>query len=218
MSVGSISKAGRTAPVRKPGRPRKGAGRQPMTLSKRVRAAIEVMIGEAVDRPTAAARVGLSDTSLRLAFRNPVVMAHWNSELAALRDSEKVRTLRTLVEVRDDETLKASAAGQKVRIDAAKALDGLGQAAGGVHVQVNNNLATQVNQQPGYVVAVNRRYFENMPRSMQLQTLASTSSSVVDDSGSDVTGEMRRLLGLGTLKCIAELDFAAGRKVSADAV
>lgn len=132
-----------------------------MGLSKRVRAAIAIMIEEGAARLEAANRVGLADNSLRQAFANPQVLAFWNSELCALRNSERVRSLRALIDIRDDPALRGSPAGQKVRAEAARSLDGLGQE--NHSVQVNLAVHNEVRPQAaGYVIAIDPRFI-NLP-------------------------------------------------------
>lgn len=149
-----VSPMMRGLPVRKPGRPKAGAGKAPMTLSRKVRDAIEVMVFEGVDRPTAAARVGLSDVTLRLAFSNPVVLAHHRERLEALRASERARNLHFAVRLRDD-TLLEGAAGAVARLKGAQFIEGQRDGGQSVNVNISNQ---QVIAQAGYVVAIDPKY------------------------------------------------------------
>lgn len=94
-------------------------------------------------RPLAAQAVGLSDITLRAAFRNPVVVHHYNALLDVLRTSERPRSVQRIAVLRDE------AESERVQLEAAKYLDG-GDARTGSHVVVN----VGVNVQPGYLTDV----------------------------------------------------------------
>jgi len=113
-----------------------------MGLSHKVKAAIDRMVFDAVARPEAAEIVGLADTTLRLAFRNPVVVKHYREQMVVLRESERPRSVNKIVALRD------KAESERVQLDAAKYLDGQDRAGpANVGVQV-------VNIVPGYQIGI----------------------------------------------------------------
>ncbi|MGO7424922.1 hypothetical protein ACCT09_35240, partial [Rhizobium ruizarguesonis] len=69
--------------------------------------------------------------------------------LAALRNGERAASIRTIAQIRDDTALKATAAGQNVRLKAADTL-AFDRPETQVNVQVNNT----VNVTPGYVIRI----------------------------------------------------------------
>ena len=118
-----------------------------MTLSPRVKAAIELMVFGSADGPPlkrvdAAKAVQLSDTTLRIAFANPVVVQHYNAQLEVLRTSARPRAFHQI------ERLAESAKSEKVKFDAAKHIDTGGRSdSAGIVVNVG------VNVQPGYLIS-----------------------------------------------------------------
>lgn len=128
---------------RRPGRPSNKSKRPLMALSRKVRAACDLMALEGLSRKEAATRVGLSDHSLYLALRNPVVLRYHNEALEVLRTGERGKSVVKIAHLRDN------AASERVSLEAAKHLDARGPAGnGGVTVNVG------VNVQPGYLVDV----------------------------------------------------------------
>lgn len=99
--------------------------------------------GIPVVRKDAAKLAGLSDETLRKAFRNPVVVKHYRDELEVLRTSARPRALHKI------EHLSQNAGSERIQLDAAKYLDG-GDGRGGVTVNVGVN----ANIAPGYMVDV----------------------------------------------------------------
>lgn len=143
----------------KPGREKlsgRGSG-----LTPRVRQAVELMVygrpGDPRARVTlkeAAETVGISERTLKAATLKPAVMAFHQKIYEALRTGEKPASVRVMAAIRDDATLRTTAAGQKVQLDAAKAL---AYEPPSHQVQVN----TQVNVDgrsvtPGYVIDLRR--------------------------------------------------------------
>ncbi|NRP19902.1 hypothetical protein LPJGGPFB_03160 [Ensifer adhaerens] len=139
----------------KPGRDKnvgRGSG-----LTPRVRKAVELMVfGKEEDRRAnvaiddAASAVGLSARTLREALLKPAVMRFHQEMYAALRSGEKPASVRVMAAIRDDQSLRRTAAGQKVQLDAAKAL-----AYEPVGHQVQINTQVNLNGQyvtPGYVI------------------------------------------------------------------
>lgn len=157
--------AARKREAAKPGRQKvsgRGSG-----LTPRIKKAIELMVfGRDEDRRAnvsaneAAAEVGLKPRSLVEALRKPAVIQYHQEMYAALRAGEKPTSVRVMAAIRDDKTLRSTAAGQKVQLDAAKAL---AYEPVGHQVQVN----TQVNMNgqvvtPGYVIDLRRDRFEQV--------------------------------------------------------
>lgn len=161
-------------PVQKPGQHK--ARRAPMTLSRKVKAAIELMIfGDngtpPLARKDAAKAVGLADTSLRLAFRNPVVMAHYQEQLDVLRTSARPRAFYEIVEL----STKAKAEG--VKLKAAEYVDSGGRAGDGLTV----NVGVQV-QQPGYVLMVDPAKQAAIAERQQTARLTTIEAKALDDN------------------------------------
>lgn len=105
------------------------------------------MVWEGLNRPDAAAQVGLSDDAAYRAFRKPGVMALYRAECEVLRESTKAGNIRTAVEIRD--AAAATAADNRNRLDAAKWLHG--EPDGRASVNVSVNVA------PGYVIDLSER-------------------------------------------------------------
>lgn len=129
-------------------------------LTPRVRKAIEFLVhGFDEDRSLpvrledAANRAGISARAFRRARNLPAVDTYYQQEMTALRNGERPTSLRVIAGIRDDTALKATAAGNKVRLDAAKSLafDQPGQ-------QVNVNVGVGLSlETPGYVIRLNRK-------------------------------------------------------------
>jgi len=143
----------------------------PGSLSPKVRAAIELMIFGSTDalpmtRQVAAKAVGLADTTLRLAFRNPLVVKHYNDQLEVLRNGARPRGLLRIIDLVDN------ARTERVQFEAAKYLDGGDQRAGGVTVNVGVNL------QPGYMVDATP--FDPEKRIQLLKQARSTANMLIE--------------------------------------
>lgn len=130
-------------PIQRVGRPSTKIKHAPMGLSRKVKAAIDLMVFEGATRPAAAKTVGLADNSLRLAFRNPQVMRHHSEQLEVLRTSLRARALHQI------DHLSQYAVSERVQLDASKHLDGGDKGAG-----VTVNVGLGVNVAPGYMVDV----------------------------------------------------------------
>ena len=96
-----------------------------LTVTRRVRAAINAMVWQGSKRSDAAAASGLTDHSLRAALRRPHVKAAYLAELAVLRNSERARNVHALVRVRDESN------NAMARVSAARTLDDLAVAGEG---------------------------------------------------------------------------------------
>lgn len=167
--------AAREREAAKPGRDKmsgRGSG-----LTPRVRQAVELMVNGRPDdtraRVTlkeAAETVGMTERTLKAAVLKPAVMAYHHKLYEALRTGEKPASVRVIAAIRDDETLRGTAAGQKVQLDAAKALayEPVSHA-----LQINTQVNIDGRQvTPGYVIDLSR----DQPESEESQ-----SSGVVID-------------------------------------
>ncbi len=167
----------------KPGREKlsgRGSG-----LTPRIRQAVELMVYGRPDdsraRVTlkdAAETVGMTERTLKAAVLKPAVMAYHHKIYEAMRAGEKPASVRVIAAIRDDATLRGTAAGQKVQLDAAKALayEPLSHA-----VQIN----TQVNIDgrsvtPGYVIDLSRDRLER-DRAGRVEAEENRSSGVIID-------------------------------------
>lgn len=151
--------AARKREAAKPGRNKvsgKGSG-----LTPRIRQAVELMVfGKPEDRRAnvtvedAAASVGLTARTLREALLRPAVINFHQQMVTAMRSGEKAASVRVMAAIRDDASLRSTAAGQKVQLDAAKAL---AYEPAGHAIQVNTqvNLSSQP-LTPGYVLDLRR--------------------------------------------------------------
>ncbi len=131
------------------------------------------MPGVPLTRPQAAQAVGMRDDSLRIAFRNPVVVARYNELLQVLRESKRPRAIHEIGQ------LSEAAASEAVKLNASKYLDSNGESdrPGSVNVQVNV-------QQPGYVLGVDPRFADVIPAQQQLTKLATNEHKPLKDKGS----------------------------------
>jgi len=89
----------------------------PLKVTGKLRDAIEQMVWYGLTRSEAAAKAGLTEHALYVAFRKPHVKAHYLGELEVLRTSERARNIHTLVEVRDQTK------NQMARVNAVAALE-----------------------------------------------------------------------------------------------
>lgn len=124
-------------------------------LTPRVKKAVELFVFGFEDDKTASVSIasaaeasGLTDRALRAAWHKPAVQAYYQQQMAMLRNGEKPASIRTIAAIRDDTGLKSTAAGQRVRLDAAKAFvqDDLAAPAT-TNIMINNTIET-----PGYVI------------------------------------------------------------------
>lgn len=94
----------------------------------------------------AAAAVGYRKKAARELVKSPVFMNALNKELHALRSNEAARSIKTLIEIRDEKG-ENRAADRKVRLQAAQVLLGEGDGKQGPSVTVNVQTLS-----PGYVI------------------------------------------------------------------
>lgn len=72
-----------------------------LTVSGKLKVAIDAMLYEGARRADAAASAGLTDHAVRAALRKPHVLAYYNAGLVVLRESERARNIHRLIEIRD---------------------------------------------------------------------------------------------------------------------
>lgn len=72
-----------------------------LTVSGKLKVAIDLMLYEGACRKDAAAKAGMTDHSVRAAMRKAHVLAYYNEGLQVLRTSERARNIRRLAEIRD---------------------------------------------------------------------------------------------------------------------
>jgi hypothetical protein len=142
----------------------------PMALNPRMRRMIDLMVFGHPDDPSgtqydiydAAAAVGYHRKSARDFQASPLFQAVYMKALAALRNGEFAKSIKTIAEIRD-ELGDNKAADRKVRLQACQAL--LGEGSGGADVAVNVRQAVV----PGYVIRLN-----NEPRRPVIEGRAET--------------------------------------------
>jgi hypothetical protein len=104
----------------------------PLKVTGRLRAAIIEMVWKGSCRADAAKAAGMTDHSLREAFKKPHVKAFYLAELGTLRSSERAKTHHRMVAIRDqDQNLTAAVAAGKLleQVEAVEqARPGAGQA------------------------------------------------------------------------------------------
>jgi hypothetical protein len=72
-----------------------------LTVSGKLKIALDAMLFAAASRPDAAKAAGMTDHSLRSAMRKAHVMAYYSYGLVVLRESERARNIKRLTEIRD---------------------------------------------------------------------------------------------------------------------
>jgi hypothetical protein len=94
-------------------------------LTPKVRKAIEILVSADDLNPKnmnddAAERAGISGRALKAAFQKPSVRRFMNKQVEIYREGLKAVAVRTIGDVMTDLMLKTTAAGARVRVDAAK--------------------------------------------------------------------------------------------------
>jgi len=156
----------RGVPVGKRGTQRRRKTPAPR-LTASVRTAILAMVfgpdegphaGKPLRRAEAAAFAGIGDPYLRDCLSNPEIMKFWNEQLEVLRSGARPRALVRMIELSDQDAHRPTA------FNASKFLltDGREDGGGGPQVVV------QINQQPGYVIAVDPQYAQGQQQPPQL--------------------------------------------------
>ena len=112
-------------------RTRPPVGKHRVTLPRRVKQLIELMVWGDPDADVApmsvteAARyMKISNVTAKGYLRHAGGRAHYLACLTQLRDSERARNLHTAIGIRDDSEMKKSAAGNRVRLESARFLEG----------------------------------------------------------------------------------------------
>ena len=120
------------------------------SLPPRARELAEKM-AEGASWEEAATAMGIARSTARTYRKLPAFKSQYLGVLAELRDGERGKNLRTLVEIRDSPKLKdrAGAAGARARIDAVRVLEG---EPGGLTVNVG--VGINANFSAGYLVDV----------------------------------------------------------------
>jgi hypothetical protein len=111
-----------------------------LTVSGKLRVAVDAMIWQGLRRDAAAASAGITDHGLRTALSKPHVRAYYSAQLEVLRTSERARNIHALVEVRDSKT------NQMATVAAVKTLEQLSDSPGAV---------APAGQAPGVVIVIN---------------------------------------------------------------
>lgn len=120
-------------------------GKQPLNnggLTRRVKAAIDHIVHDAMRREEGAAAVGLTEDALRRALNKRGVRAYYNEQVEVLKADARPGAARRIVSLMEQER------SLKVALDAAKYLDSNGNSDRGGGVTVN--VGVQVT--PGYVI------------------------------------------------------------------
>jgi hypothetical protein len=92
-----------------------------LTVSGKLKIALDSMLFDAACRADAAKVAGMTDHSLRAALRQPHVTAYYNQGLQVLRTSERARNISALARVRD------TSENSMAVVSAAKALEQLSE-------------------------------------------------------------------------------------------
>lgn len=98
----------------------------------------------------AAAYMGIKAKTATAYFRHPAARAEYLRLVKDLRESEHVRNLNAAVEIRDDATMKESAAGARARVEAMRFIEHRDQDDRRVQVHVGLQIANM----PGYRIDV----------------------------------------------------------------
>lgn len=115
-------------------------------ITARVRAAVQAMVWDGLQRREAAAKAGLAEHSLYQALRKPLVRRFYLSELDVLRTSERARNIHALTAIRDQTDNKmATVAAVKAleQLDDSPAHAGTQRSAPGVTIVINGNAPVQ---------------------------------------------------------------------------
>jgi hypothetical protein len=72
-----------------------------LSVTGKLKIAIDAMLYEGACRPDAAAKAGLKDHSVREAMRKPHVLAYYHNGLHVLRTSERPKNILALIRIRD---------------------------------------------------------------------------------------------------------------------
>jgi len=117
-------------------------------LTPRIKQAVEHMVFEGMTRRDAAQAVGISDEAMRQALLRPSCLTYMNEQIEVLRTGARPQALNAVI------TLMEKSSSDRVKLDAAKYIDGMDRTvhtvgASTVNVQVNNNTKVET---AGYVI------------------------------------------------------------------
>ena len=97
----------------------------------------------------AAVHMGIKRSTAAHYFRHPAARAEYLRLVRDLREAEQARNLHAATSIRDDDQMKASAAGNRARVEAMRFIEhDSDDKRGGVHI----NVGVAVQSQPGYIV------------------------------------------------------------------
>ncbi|PZO80533.1 MAG: hypothetical protein DI629_07275 [Mesorhizobium amorphae] len=139
-------------------------------LTPRVKQAIEALVwgfdgmcpDTVITMEVAAKHANISPRSLRAAWQKPSVQAFHQQQVRALRTGQGAQNVRTLMEIRDDPSLKGNAAGARARVAAVTALETDPDARNGVEVNVNTSVNVAM-ETAGYVIRLPAREAPHAP-------------------------------------------------------
>lgn len=120
---------------------------KPLKATPKQRKVIEAMVFDGLKRKDAAKLHGMSDEAIRVALTKPHTLAYLNECQEVLRTSLRPRALLRIGKLVD------KADSDRVRLDAAKYVDGMDRGAhqmGAVQVNVQSNVNLKMT--PGYVI------------------------------------------------------------------
>lgn len=120
----------------------------PKSLPPRIRKAITNMVFDGLERPEAAASVGITDNTLYKHLRKPEALKHYKIECEVLRSGQRHRNIKKAMELRDDPAAKY---GGKVVIEAMKFLEN-DYTTGSQQQGINVNIQVQ----PGYICDISK--------------------------------------------------------------
>lgn len=111
-----------------------------LKITRRNKAAIDLMVWEGLKRSEAAQKAGLKDHALYVALTKPHVKAYYLGQLDVLRTSERARNIHALIDVRDQTENKMA------RVQAVKTLE---------QISDDQPASGQFRSNPGLVIVVN---------------------------------------------------------------
>lgn len=135
----------------------------------KTKAALDLMVWEALTDNQAAVRVGITIGAIRLALKQPHYRAYFRSQCEMLRTRENPRNIHALVDVRDN------SGNANARVAAVKALEG----------QLDQQVGGTISRSPGVVVQIINAPAAQPP-AVQVGTLLTQSDAPVieNDGGS----------------------------------
>lgn len=143
--------------------------------------------------PEAAAAMGIKNGTARSYLHLPASRQMFLQFCAAIREGEIPANLRAAIEIRDNKAMKASAAGSRAIIEAARYIERGGDKAQGVTVNVNTAIGVATIS-PGYMVSISEDQMEAARKLLKrahstrsvLEDVAGSPPPVIDHDGADV--------------------------------